>query len=166
MSKADFYEWKRYESSRGYDTDSDCNEGIESSGNSGNEGSNDIQDDDASTIKEHYEAEHRKLLKRNTMRPNTGVNEPNLSGCHKDEQQATASSAPPRPSIPPTGTLGSKECYKTFTTEFVNLKSPEENRTALDDLIGHGTTVAYQLTRTYPSADIYIAKVTVAESAD
>ncbi|KAI1747573.1 peptidase S8/S53 domain-containing protein [Xylaria castorea] len=54
---------------------------------------------------------------------------------------------------------------KTFTHEFPNPKTPLEKQRTLDDPVGHGTTVAYQLMRTCPSAHIYIAKVTIAESA-
>ncbi len=55
---------------------------------------------------------------------------------------------------------------KTFTHEFPSPKTPLEKQRALDDPVGHGTTVAYQLMKTCPSAHVYIAKVTVAESAD
>ncbi|KAI1360340.1 peptidase S8/S53 domain-containing protein [Xylaria arbuscula] len=53
---------------------------------------------------------------------------------------------------------------KTFTNEFPDPKSPAERVKAWDDLTGHGTTVAYQLMETCPSASVYIAKVTVTES--
>ncbi|KAI0448766.1 peptidase S8/S53 domain-containing protein, partial [Xylaria acuta] len=53
---------------------------------------------------------------------------------------------------------------KTFTDEFPNPKGPLENQQALDDSVGHGTSVAYQLMKTCPSAHVYVAKVTVAES--
>lgn len=52
----------------------------------------------------------------------------------------------------------------TFTHEFTTPKNPRENLRALDDPVGHGTTVAYQLMKTCPSAHVYVAKVTVAES--
>ncbi|KAI1150674.1 peptidase S8/S53 domain-containing protein [Nemania diffusa] len=55
---------------------------------------------------------------------------------------------------------------KTFTKEFPDAISPKDKQIALDDLVGHGTTVAYQLMETCPSAHVYIAKVTVTESAD
>ncbi|KAI8948581.1 peptidase S8/S53 domain-containing protein [Xylaria longipes] len=54
---------------------------------------------------------------------------------------------------------------KTFTHEFPDAKSPLERQQALDDPVGHGTTVAYQFMRTCPSVHVYIAKVTVAVSA-
>lgn len=52
----------------------------------------------------------------------------------------------------------------SFTHEFPSPRSPIENQRALNDPVGHGTTVAYQLMKTCPSAHVYIAKVTVAES--
>ncbi|KAI1174995.1 peptidase S8/S53 domain-containing protein [Nemania sp. FL0916] len=55
---------------------------------------------------------------------------------------------------------------KTFTTEFPNPKTPQDKLKALDDPVGHGTTVAYQLMETCPSAQVYVAKVTVGGSAD
>ncbi|KAI0099632.1 peptidase S8/S53 domain-containing protein [Nemania sp. FL0031] len=54
---------------------------------------------------------------------------------------------------------------KTFTHEFPNPKAPLENLKAWDDTVGHGTTVAYQLMKTCPSAHVYIAKVTVGDAA-
>ncbi|KAF2963803.1 hypothetical protein GQX73_g9770 [Xylaria multiplex] len=53
---------------------------------------------------------------------------------------------------------------RTFTDEFPLPQTPLEKQKALDDPVGHGTTVAYQLMKTCPSAHVYIAKVTVAES--
>ncbi|GAP92965.1 hypothetical protein SAMD00023353_0403740 [Rosellinia necatrix] len=50
---------------------------------------------------------------------------------------------------------------ETFTEEF-DLKNPQERLKALDDPSGHGTTVAYQVMKTCPSAHVYIAKVTIA----
>ncbi|KAI1273895.1 peptidase S8/S53 domain-containing protein [Xylaria sp. FL0933] len=52
----------------------------------------------------------------------------------------------------------------TFTDEFPNQNTLQEKALALDDTTGHGTTVAYQLLKTCPSAHIFIAKVTVGES--
>ncbi|KAI1345852.1 peptidase S8/S53 domain-containing protein [Xylaria sp. FL0043] len=52
----------------------------------------------------------------------------------------------------------------TFTDEFPNQNTPQGNALALDDTTVHGTTVAYQLLKTCPSAHIFIAKVTVRES--
>ncbi|KAI1124341.1 peptidase S8/S53 domain-containing protein [Nemania abortiva] len=54
---------------------------------------------------------------------------------------------------------------KSFTHEFPDPKTPLEKQRAWDDPVGHGTTVAYQLMETCPSAHVYIAKVTVGESA-
>ncbi|KAI0547717.1 peptidase S8/S53 domain-containing protein [Xylaria curta] len=280
-----FFQKRRYGNSRCDDTDSGCSEGMEGTEDSSNEGSGDIQNDDVFGTGGDYEAEHRKLVKRHTMRPymntrmalnrsstvsvldrratlknsstspkkddyqyrtlrgdresttapwtdekmpiyepTTGmaVNKSNSSIKFKSEDWGTPRSAPLRPSSAPTGALSSKEnndwfsnlqsiahdfvygqkrefwptqpvkvaildsgfalsgtarkamspylsrikSHKTFTTEFPNPKNPQEKLAALDDLVGHGTTVAYQLTKTCPSADIYIAKVTVAESAD
>ncbi|KAI3317240.1 peptidase S8/S53 domain-containing protein [Xylariaceae sp. AK1471] len=60
--------------------------------------------------------------------------------------------------------LGRIKGHMTFTTEFSAPRTPRENQQALDDPVGHGTTVAYQLMKTCPSADVYIAKVTVTDS--
>lgn len=54
---------------------------------------------------------------------------------------------------------------RTFTEEFSDLKSPQGKLKALDDPTGHGTTVAYRLMETCPSAQVYIAKITVGEDA-
>lgn len=61
------------------------------------------------------------------------------------------------------------QAHSTFTNEFPNpetLLEKEEKQKVLGDLTGHGTTVAYQLMKTCPSAHVYIAKVTVTESED
>ncbi|KAI1742788.1 peptidase S8/S53 domain-containing protein [Xylaria scruposa] len=281
----DNFQKRRYETSRCHDTDSDGSEGMEGTEDSSNEGSDDIQDDDAFATGGDYEAEHRKLVKRHTMRPHmntrmtlnrsstvsaldrratlqnssaspkndthqyrtfrgdrestmapssdermpiyesttgTAVDISNSSTQPKNEDQGTPRSAPLRSPSLSTGALSSKEnnswfsslqsiahnfvygkkrefwpsrpvkvaildsgfalsgtarqamkpylsrikSYKTFTNEIPNPNNPQERLAALDDLVGHGTTVAYQLTKTCPSADIYIAKVTIAESAD